>query len=333
MLKCMEKYKNDFTIKFARLMQEKLPKWKKFQAEERKSLYSLGAFAGYFGIGLLGFIPGKREYNYDFKLHCWIAVIFFIGAIITNIQWTNKTYQNRVKSTFFNDLLKIFGNHIFYQGGSSFSYLSGISNNVIHNSLFNNSQLYPRDIMTREDDDRFYGEYNGVCFVINETDFGWNANDKHRTYHSMFKGIAMHFKMNKEIKSRVLIMSKKLWNKVPKNYEKVVVEYEKFNKKYDVWVEKNTMGDPGQIEARYLLNTAFLDRFMQLQTSFRVNKMACSVYGENMLIMLSTNRDLFEMNHLLGKIEDIKQYKHLFEEFASVLSFMEVLNLASKTKL
>ena len=98
-------------------------------------------------------------------------------------------------------------------------------------------------------------------------------------------------------------------------------------------VEKNAMGGLGQIEARYLLNTVFLDRFMQLQTSFRVSKIACSVYGENMLVMLSTNRDLFEMNHLLGKIDDIKQYKHLFEEFASVLSFMEVLNLASKTKL
>lgn len=321
MSKCMEKYRNDFAINFARIMQEKLPKWKKFQIEERKSLYSLGAIGGYLGTALLGFIPGKREYNYDLKLHCWIAVIFFIGAVITNIQWTNKTYQNRVKRTFFNDLLRVFGDKIFFDV------------KVIPNSLFNSSKLYPRDIMTRDDDDRFYGEYNGVDFVINETDFGWNANDKHRTYHSMFKGVAMHFKMNKEIKSRVLIMSKKLWNKVPKNYEKVVVEYEKFNKKYDVWVEKNTMGDPGQIEARYLLNTVFLDRFMQLQTSFRVSKIACSVYGGNMLVMLSTNRDLFEMNHLLGKIDDIRQYKHLFEEFASVLSFMEVLNLASKTKL
>ena len=321
MSKCMEKYRNDFAINFARIMLEYLPKWKSFQSEERKSLYSLGAFGGYFVTALFGFVPGKREYNYDLKLHCWIAVFFFIFAVITNIQITNKTYQNRVKCTFFNDLLRVFGDKIFF------------ANRVIPNSLFNSCQLYPRDIMTRKDDDRFYGEYNGVDFVINETDFGWNANDKHRTYHSMFKGVAMHFKMNKEIKSRVLIISKKLWNKVPKNYEKVVVEYEKFNKKYDVWVEKNAMGGLGQIEARYLLNTVFLDRFMQLQTSFRVSKIACSVYGENMLVMLSTNRDLFEMNHLLGKIDDIKQYKHLFEEFASVLSFMEVLNLASKTKL
>jgi hypothetical protein len=61
--------------------------------------------------------------------------------------------------------------------------------------------------------------------------------------------------------------------------------------------------------------------------------MCCSVYSNNLLIMLSTNKDLFEMNHLLGRIDDIKQYKHLFDEFTSVLSFIDVLNLSSKTKL
>ena len=317
----MNKYKNDFTIKFAQIMQEKLSDWKTFQQEERKSLYSKKAIVGYLFIALLGFIPGKNEVNYDLNLHCWIAICFFIFAIITNIKWTNKTYQNRVKSTFFNDLLKVFGDKISFAGG------------YIQNTLFNSCKLYPRDIMTREDDDRFYGEYNGINFVVNETEFGWNENDKHKTYHRMFKGVAMHFKMNKEIKSRVLIKSKNIFNKAPKNYEKVIVEYEKFNKKYDIWVEKNKQTGSGQIEARYLLNTAFLDRFMQIQTSFKVNKIACSVYGENMLIMLSTNRDLFEMNHLLSKIDDTKQYKNLFNEFASVLSFMDILNLASKTKL
>ena len=72
---------------------------------------------------------------------------------------------------------------------------------------------------------------------------------------------------------------------------------------------------------------------MNIQTSFKVRKMCCSVYGDNLLIMLSTNKDLFEMNHLLGRIDDVKQSHHLFDEFASVLSFIDVLNLSSKTML
>lgn len=332
MTKCMEKYRNDFAIKFAQIMQEKLPKWKNFQNEERKSLYSLGAFGGYFATALLGFLPGKNEHDYDIKFHCWIAVALFIAAIITNIHITNKTYQNRVKRTFFDDILKVFGENIFYSNG--LSYGKAKFSREVPNTLINTSQLFSRNIEVRNDDDRFYGEYNGVPFSINETDFGYNVKTSKGTrYECMFAGIAMFFKMKKQIKSRVLIMSKGFWNKVPKNYEKVELEYNKFSKKYNVYVDKNAAQGSGQIEARYLLNAAFLDRFVQLQTSFRVSKIACSIYNDNMLVMLSTGRDLFEMNHLLGKIDDIKQYKHLFDEFASVLSFMDVLNLASNTKL
>lgn len=50
---------------------------------------------------------------------------------------------------------------------------------------------------------------------MNEIDFGWCSNDKHKTYHSMFKGIAMHLKMHKKIKSRVLILSKMPCTKIP----------------------------------------------------------------------------------------------------------------------
>jgi len=309
---------------------------------------------GYLFAALLGFIPGKREHEYHLKLHCWLAVIFFIGAIIVNIQVTNKNYQNKIKSTLFPDLLKVFGDKIFYNldagaiadalAGSllnskdSASMVEGLTNystagNNIPDYVFENCQLYNRKITQREDDDIFNGEYHDVKFLINETDFGWNSNDKHHTYHCMFKGIAMRFKMNKDIKNRVLILTKHSFTKIPPNFEKVTLEYEKFNKKYDVWVEKHPISGSGQVEARYLLNTAFMERLMQIQTSFKVNKMCCSVFDDEMLIMLSTNKDLFEMNHLFGKIDDISQYRHLFDEFASVLSFIEVLNLSSKTKL
>ena len=76
-----------------------------------------------------------------------------------------------------------------------------------------------------------------------------------------------------------------------------------------------------------------MDRFMQLQTSFRVSNMQCSIYEGSMLILLSTNKDLFEINPLFKKVDDINQYNYLFDEFASVLSFIDVLNLASKTGL
>lgn len=354
----LRKYQNDFTTRFAQMMSKQLSIWKEVQKQKCKNLYNWQSILTYIGISLLAYIPGKRETHYNLELHFYLSIVFFIGAVIQNIASTNKDYQNSIKSMLFPALVKVFGDDIHYVCGNIYDMTDALSSGFlnskdaaniitalgeesnsnsgyrIRDNIFETSQLYPREITQREDDDRFYGKYNDVEFIINETDFGWNENDKHRTYHSMFKGVAMHFKLNKEIKQRVLIMSKKIFNKVPKGFEKVEVEYTKFAQKYNVYVfNSGTSTDSGQIEARYLLNTAFLDRFMQLHTSFAVPKLQCSVYENQMLIMLSTRKDLFELNHLFGRIDDIKQYKHLFEEFASVLSFIDVLNLSSKTKL
>lgn len=353
----LRKYKNDFTVKFAEMMSSQVEIWKSIQKQERKSLYSWNSILTYIGISLLGYIPGKHEHNYSLEAHFWISVGFFIFAVITNIITTNKTYQNKIKGMLFPKLIKVFGDEIYYKNGNGSYIADYLTNSFINKSdiaqfitdmaetdtetsyrisdnVFRTSELYvDKTITQRDDDDIFYGKYNGIEFIMNETDFGWNSNDKHRTYHRMFKGVAMHFKLNKNINSRVLIRSKRIFSKIPKGFEKVNVEYNKFSHKYDVYVKTIDNKGSGQIEARYLLNTVFLDKFMQLHTSFNVPKIECSIYGENMLIMLSTNKDLFEMNHLFGRIDDVKQYNNLFNEFASVLSFIDVLNLSSKTKL
>lgn len=325
---CMKQYRNEFAIKFAQLMQKNLTLWKEIQKAEIKSLYSFGSILIYTIISLIGFVPGKREVDYDLHTHLIFAGIVFIVAIIINIFMVNKRYQIRIKNTLFPELLKIFS--------EKFKYINNLNmvdkETNISNGEFLGTCLYNRDITSRDDDDRFYGEYEGVPFLMVETDFGWNSHDRHRTYHSMFKGLAMRFTMIKEIKSRVLILSKFSFTSVPKNFEKVSLESSDFAKKYNVYVDSR-VGSVAQVEARYLLNTAFMNRLMQIQTSFKINKMCCSIYKNTLMIMLSTNKDLFEMNFLFGKIDDPKQYQHLFEEFASVLAFIRVLNLASKTRL
>lgn len=320
---CIDKYKNDFAIKFAQLMQKDLPQWIKVQSEERKHLYTsyvkwyLLAFA-------LGFMPGKRETDYmnNLEIHFWFGVVFCIVAIITAINWANKEYQNSVKTTLFPQLLKVFSKDIYYRRGK------------IPCSAYNSSKLFKYNVSNSDTDDYFNGVYNNVKFNIDETELTNIKRLKNGKTESkeLFKGVAMQFEIAKNINARILIYSKSLLNKAPKGYEKVILEYEKFNKKYDLYVQ-NTSATEGQIEARYLFNTVFLDRFMQLQTSFRVKKMSCSIYQNNILVLLHTNKDLFEMNHLFGRIDDVTQYRKLFDEFASVLSFIDILNLSSKTGL
>ena len=323
MQNCMEKYKNDFAIRFAQLMQKNLIAWKELQRQEQRKLYSWKAIGWYLFAGLLGLVPGKNEQEYSIILHCLVALFLFISSIIINIGYRNKMYQDEIKKSLFPKLLKVFDKGIIYKFCT------------IKQDLFNASELFKKEVNSTSFDDYFGGTYNDVEFCVAEVDLANVVTRKNqkpdRT--ELFTGIAMRFKMNKNINSRVIICSKSLFNRVPKGYEKVELEYEKFNKKFDVWVKKIEGDCSEQIEARYLFNVSFLERFMQLKTAFKVDKMMCSVYGDTILVLLETLKDIFEMSHLLGQIDDIHQYNRLFDEFASVLSFIDVLNLASKTKL
>lgn len=366
-LKGMNKYKSLFILRFAKLMQENVTVWKEVQRICRKKLYTAD-LKWYFFAFCFGFLPGKNERHYSLKAHIIEAIICAIISIFIAVSIRNKEYQNIVKKTFFQKLIGVFGDEIFYCNSDDSFLLSIVDENddltpemkkelkdagifknkqipkIIEYKLFNESGLFDKPINDRDDDDSFYGSFNDVEFIINETSLKYKVASKSRTnYYEKFKGLAMLFKMNKNINARVLVRSKKKnWlfipinklfkNKVPDGYEKIEFESAEFNKKYDVYAYK-TPDHSGQIEARYLFNTAFLERFMQIQTSFRVDRMDCSVKDNNLLIMLNTNRDLFEMNHLLGRVDDVNQYKNLFDEFSSVLAFIDVLNLSSRTKL
>ena len=319
---CMNKYRNQFAIEFAKSMQINLPQWQKWQKEYTKELYGKGWLGVYFFSFLAGFTPGRNERHYSLKAHFVAAIILCITAICSAISVENKNYQSDIKIKLFPILLGVFSKDIVY-GVGGISYIE-----------YNTSMLLSKDVSYDSVDDKFSGVYNDVPFVISEseiTNIKRLKNGKSDTT-LLFKGIAMHFKMQKKIKSRVLIYSKNIFNSIPDGFEKVTMELDEFNKKYNVYVQKDSNAD-GQIEARYLFNVAFLERFMQLQTSFKISKMQCSVYGDSMLILLATNKDLFEMNHLFKRIDDIHQYQHLFNEFASVLSFIDVLNLSSRTGL
>ena len=324
MLQCMEKYKNNFAIEVAKVMQENLSNWKNLQKEFMLETFcSLGSIMGYLFWSILCFIPINGE---EYILLNHIILFLFVITIILciDISWANMEYQKKLKTIMFPVLVKVFSKNIKYPS-------TPVSLDVI-----NQSNLFTKQAMNVVLDDSFEGEYNNIPFKIQEGRFESVKYDfgEHKDISKFFIGITMHFMMHKKIKSRVLIYSKGLFkNKVPKGFEKVEFEYEKFNKKYDVYVQKAQMEAGGQIEARYLFNITFLERFMQLQTSFKINKMQCSVYGDSMLILLATNKDLFEMNHLFKRIDDIHQYQHLFNEFASVLSFIDVLNLSSRTGL
>ena len=326
--KCMNKYLESFTAEFSKMIREHGNEFRSVQCEQREIIYaSKFSWIVYAVAFAIGFVPGKNEAVYDVTFHFYAGVFLFVLAVILVISVCNSEYKKAVKKKLFPKLLSVFSKDIKYcpKGGA------------ISSSIFDKSKLLKREVHYVDTDDTkdvFSGEYNGVYFRACEVDITWDngKTGKQREESTLFHGLALYFVLEKNIDANVHIYSKSIFNKTPKGYEKVEFESEKFNKKYDVYAQ-STDNTEGQIEARYLLNVAFLERLMSLQTAFRVRKMRCSVFDDNMVILLYTTKDLFEINHLFRDVRDLKQYKHLFNEFASVLSFIDVLNLASKTKL
>ncbi len=88
-----------------------------------------------------------------------------------------------------------------------------------------------------------------------------------------------------------------------------------------------------EIEGRYLITTAFMERFMNLQTAFGAKRAKCAFYGDSVMFAITTNKNLFEIGSLFGKLENPKQIDQFFNEFASILLLVEHFKLNQKTGL
>ena len=87
-----------------------------------------------------------------------------------------------------------------------------------------------------------------------------------------------------------------------------------------------------QIEARYLLTTAFIERFLNIKTAFKAKYIRAEFSDEKLTLLIGTEKDLFSMGNLSQKIA-FDTFAELFEELYSVLELIDTLKLNQKTGL
>lgn len=107
---------------------------------------------------------------------------------------------------------------------------------------------------------------------------------------------------------------------------KIILEDAVFNKKYTAY-----SGD--EINGRYLLTTAFMERFNNVKTAFGVEKIKCSFYDKYLMIAISTKKNLFEIGNLYTPLNSPKQLETFFNEFISILKLIDYFKLDEKTGL
>lgn len=106
----------------------------------------------------------------------------------------------------------------------------------------------------------------------------------------------------------------------------VILEDPEFNKKYDV-------SSSDQIEGRYLVTTAFMERFKTLHTAFGSNKAKCAFFDNKVMFAVSTNKNLFEIGDIFHPLTDMKHINDFMKEISAIYEIIDYFKLAEKTGL
>ena len=223
----------------------------------------------------------------------------------------------------------------------------------------------------RADDDSFEGTYNGVTFKITETDlqhrsrngaidvfkgviisFNSNKKIKNRTIISTKGDIT---KQNEWIIHLLILLTACLktitadisfWSKAffiivfggiylllikksrenTEKFDEMKLEDSRFSRKFNAF-------SSDQVEGRYLLTTAFIERFQNLNTAFGAKRAKCSFFKNNIMIAIQTKKNLFELGSLDKTLEDPDSINDFYNEISSILKMVDYFKLDEKTGL
>lgn len=114
--------------------------------------------------------------------------------------------------------------------------------------------------------------------------------------------------------------------KAKESLNSIILEDPEFNKKYNVY-------SSDQIESRYLVTTAFMERFKTLHTAFGSNKAKCAFFDDKVMFAISTNKNLFEIGDLFHPLTDMKHINDFMEGISAIYEIIDYFKLAEKTGL
>lgn len=104
----------------------------------------------------------------------------------------------------------------------------------------------------------------------------------------------------------------------------ITLEDPEFNKRYRAY-----SGD--EVEGRYLITPAFMERFKNLQTAFKSDKVKCSFYNNYLMFAISTRDNCFELGNLFSRLDNPKIYQKFFDELISIYLIIDYFKLGDSS--
>lgn len=303
-------------------------------------------------LPIIGFFAIQTRASMIIVIGLLLLVYGFI-AILSSFPYYfsyKKMYYLELKKEILPELLKSFG-EINYCPDEKTLFETEISKS----GLFQRSRNFTFD-------DKIKGSYKNVNFEVLETT-------------SPFRGLVISFELNKLVKNRTVIVSKRVlfqknsdiilfWFPIiafialitavsgsltpikileyilfvglyvcfygviyflgsPFNNEtlnKISLEDIKFAKKFNIY-------SSDEVEARYLINPAFMERLLNLKMTFKSKNIRTAFYDNKLIIAIASQKDFFEIGKLTTSLQNIKYINEFYNELASILNMIEYFKL------
>lgn len=147
--------------------------------------------------------------------------------------------------------------------------------------------------------------------------------------YSPFRGVIVELDMNKNFNGHTIFHeNSRIARKITPNkkiYKEIKLESVTFEQKYSVYSDD-------QIEARYLLTPAFMERIENLQFTFKAKYVRGSFKDNKLTLAIHTGKDMFAMGSDY-KDSDSNTFAALYDEMISILQIIDELKLDQNTGL
>ncbi len=138
-----------------------------------------------------------------------------------------------------------------------------------------------------------------------------------------FKGVIIELEMNKYFQGHTFLFEKSAKNYFDvSNFEKIDLEDVDFAKRFLVYSDS-------QIESRYLLTTALIERIKKMSKVYKSNFVRVAFKDSKMIIVISTNRNMFDFANFTGQVSH-KRFVQVFNEIVEIFELIECLKLNEK---
>lgn len=284
-----------------------------FEQERVKSFnlfrFILAPFIILLGLLLILFlnsIKSQNDYGYVFAVIFVDLVFVFISYVILQTKLANE-----VKENFMPVVCKCFENLQWQHG---YDNRSDEFHKVKLLDYYNRSNF----------DDVFIGQRNGVNFQIIEAILSRESGTgDDKKVKKIFQGVILKIDSVKEFSGNTVIRMDSLFKFDKGNLRHTELEDVVFEKKYDVFTND-------EVEARYLITTAFMERINNIEQIFSAKKVFCSFANNKVYIGLEVYYDMFTLCYLNKPLNQAEFFIKMFNEIISIYKLIDHFKLTQK---